>query len=265
MYSNRTNQTVDQFSNLSQDQQEHYYLQRFGVGSRGMEAVLNTAKSLAEGKKVTAGQMKSLLSQLPGSDPSYAAQFANAVNNAGMRREFFLEAVTRNSQWDTHDAIRTSNNWNKMQSTSEVNQLLDAKFAQTDGKMENKFKTDAKPFTESDLGSDAHRMAIRDTITGSMRYISGKRDAKSMNEAFARLTPGLLENTDSKTRALIEETFERRASPGYEPPKAGSLRGDLEIAFDHKLADTTEAAETGYITVDDSGNKIDADKEVGWE
>lgn len=265
MYSNRTNQTVDQFSNLSQDQQEHYYLQRFGVGSRGMEAVLNTAKSLAEGKKVTAGQMKSLFSQLPGTDPSYAAEFANEVNNAGMRREFFLEALTRNSQWDTHDAIRTSNNWNKMQSTSEVNELLDAKFAQTEGKMVDKFKTDTKPFTESDLGSDAHRIAIRDTITGSMRYISGKRDAKSIDEALGRLSPSLLQNTDAKTRALIEETFERRASPNYEAPKAGSLRGDLEIAFDHKLADRAEAAETGYITVDDSGNKIDADKEVGWE
>lgn len=265
MYSNRTNQTVDQFSSLSQDQQEHYYLQRFGVGSRGMEAVLNTAKSLAEGKKVTAGQMKSLLSQLPGSDPSYAAEFADAVNNAGMRREFFLEALTRNSQWDTHDAIRTSNNWNKMQSTSEVNELLDAKFAQTDGKMVDKFKTDAKPFTEGDLGSDAHRIAIRDSITGSMRYISGKRDARSIDEALGRLSTSLLQNTDAKTRALIEETFERRASPTYEAPKAGSLRGDLEIAFDHKLADAAEAAETGYITVDDSGNKIDADKEVGWE
>jgi len=265
MYSNRTTQVVNQFSNLSQEQQEQYYLQTYGVGSRGMEAVLNTAKSLAEGKKVTAGQMKSLLSQLPGSDPSIAADFANAVNNAGMRREFFLEALTRNSQWNTHDAIRTSNNWNKIQSKSEVQDLLDAKFAQSEKGVKDKFKSEGKAFTESDINSDAHRLAIRDSITGSMRYVQGKRDAKSIDEALSRLAPSLLPNTDARTRALIEETFERRASPSFEAPKAGSLRGDLEIAFDNKLADAAEAAETGYITVDNSGNKIDADNEVGWE
>jgi hypothetical protein len=229
-----------------------------------MEAVLNTARSLAEGKTVTAGQMRSLLSQLPGSNPEIAADFANAVNNAGMRREYFLEALTRNSQWNTHDAIRTSNNWNKLHSTSEVNQLLDAKFAQSEKRI-TKPKSDTKAFTEGDINNDAHRIEIRDTINGAMRYVNGKRDAKSVDEALSRLAPSLLENTDAKTRALIEETFERRASPNFEPPKAGSLRGDLEIAFDHKLAEAAEAAETGYITVDDAGNKVDADQDVGWE
>lgn len=263
MYSNRTNQTVDQFSNLSADQQEYYYLQRFGVGARGMEAVLNTARSLAEGKKVSAGQMKSLLEHLPGSDPSFAADFAKAVNDAGMPREFFLEAVTRNSHWDTHDAIRTSNNWNKMHSTSEVHQLLDAKFAQSEKGM-TQTKSDTKKFTEGDINSDAHRLAIRDSITGALKYVTGKRDPRSMDEAYSRIAPSLLENTDKRTRDYIEETFAQRAKPTYQAPKEGSLRGDLVHAFDNKLADATEAAETGYITTPE-GEMIDADKEVGWE
>ena len=263
MYSSRTTQAVDQFSNLSADQQEQYYLQKFGVGAKGMEAVLNTAKSLAEGRQVTPSQMRTLLTALPGSDPSYAADFAKAVNGAGMPREFFLEAVTRNSSWDTHDAIRTSNNWNKMHTNSEVNQLLDAKFAQSEkGVMQA--KSDTKAFTERDIGSDAHRMAIRDSITGALKYVTGKRDPRSMDEAYSRIAPSLLNNTDQRTRDYIEETFAQRAKPSYEAPKAGSLRGDLTNAFDNKLADVTEAAETGYITTPEGG-QIDADKDVGWE
>lgn len=263
MYSNRTNQTVNEFSNLSSDQQENYYLQNFGVGARGMEAVLNTAKKLAEGRQVTAGQMKSLLSVLPGSDPSYAADFAKAVNDAGMPREFFLEAVTRNSRWNTHDAIRTSNNWNKMQSTSEVNQLLDAKFAQSE-KGITKPQSDTKAFTEKDINSDAHRLAIRDSVTGALKYVQGKRDPRSMDESFARSVDQLGTNTDKRTRDLIIETFEKRASSTYQAPEHGSLRESLTSALDNKLADNFEAAETGYITTPEGG-QIDADKDVGWE
>jgi hypothetical protein len=150
-----------------------------------------------------------------------------------------------------------------MQSTSEVNQLLDAKFAQSE-KGIAKPKSDTKAFTEGDINSDAHRLAIRDTITGALKYVTGKRDPRSMDEAYSRIAPSLLNNTDQRTRDYIEETFAQRAKPSYEAPKAGSLRGDLTNAFDNKLADVTEAAETGYITTPEGG-QIDADKDVGWE
>jgi hypothetical protein len=262
MYSSRTNQVVDQFATLSQDQQEQYYLQKFGVGAKGMEAVLNTAKSLAEGRQVSANQMKTLLSQLPGADTSYASEFAKAVNGAGMPREYFLEAVTRNSRWDMHDAIRTSNNWNRIHSTEEVTRLLEAKFAQSEKGMA-KPVSDTKQFTEKDTDSDAHRLAVRDSITGALKYVTGKRDPRSADESFARSVDTLGSSTDQRTRELIKETFEKRASPNYSPPEPGSLRESLTNVIDNKLADAYEAAETGYITTPDGG-MIDADKEVGW-
>lgn len=254
MYSTKLMDQLNQFTSQSLEDQDGYYLQRFGVGQQGLEQVLGIAKNLAEGKSLSISQAQALLQQLPGSDPSHAGLLVKTVNSAGMPREAFLEAITNNSVFSLHDAVKVSDRWNRMESMQEVQERLDARFAESE-RHRSKPQNVSKPFTGADLNSDAHRLEVRKQIENMMSYQEGKHAPRSENEAYARGVNDLAHNTDDKVRREIKETFERRASPNYQPPQAGSLRESLTDAYDNNLADQFEASELGTVR----GNDVDGD------
>ena len=231
---------------LPDQQRDHYYQQRFGTNEAGMTAILNIARKIESKHAISEKDANSLLPFFPNADKSHIAELISRVNNSGMPRHAFLEYISSANPRGVeglNDAIRISDRWNKLNLENEVNEYLDKKHA--DVPQTNEVRAGAKA-DPSAIGSDAHRIEIRNAINNMMTFNQAKSSPRNGAEANARdARSPLLEATSVQRQ--IAEAFERRASPSYEAPEQGSIRDHLENAFDNTIADVAESEVFGTV------------------